>query len=158
MWMICDVIRRICRPIICTATTSFFVSRALDSGPYERFLVNFFHVQRQCQCLSNAILTFEKFPQNLEIFWKSSIFYLKVSRYLKNFEVAKILSIAVFLGYAISMFEVQIWCLYLVNRLLYGVLPETTVLLTKTVEHDLSLTRYNFWPWVTSDKLFSEDA
>ena len=41
------------------------------------------------------------------------------------------------------MFEVQIWCLYLVNRLLYGVLPETTFL-TKTVEHDLSLTSITF--------------
>ena len=37
------------------------------------------------------------------------------------------------------MFEVQIWCLYLVNRLLNGVLPEPAFL-TKTVVHDLSLT------------------
>ena len=42
------------------------------------------------------------------------------------------------------MFEVQIWCLYLGNRLLYGVLPETTFFLTKTVEHDLSLTSITF--------------
>ena len=41
------------------------------------------------------------------------------------------------------MFEVQIWCLYLANRLLYGVLPETTFF-TKTVEHDLSLTSITF--------------
>ena len=42
------------------------------------------------------------------------------------------------------MFVVQIWCLYLVkNRLLYGVLPETTFL-TKTAEHDLSLTSITF--------------
>ena len=46
------------------------------------------------------------------------------------------------------MFVVQIWCLYLVNRLLYGVLPKTTFL-TKTAEHDLSLTSITFdlgWP------------
>ena len=41
------------------------------------------------------------------------------------------------------MFVVQIWCLYLVNRLLYSVLPETTFL-TKTAEHDLSLTSITF--------------
>ena len=41
------------------------------------------------------------------------------------------------------MFVVQIWCLYLVNRLLYGVLPETTFL-TKTAEHDLILTSITF--------------
>ena len=41
------------------------------------------------------------------------------------------------------MFAVQIWYLYLVNRLLYGVLPETTFL-TKTAEHDLSLTSITF--------------
>ena len=48
------------------------------------------------------------------------------------------------------MFVVQIWCLYLVNRLLYGVLPETRFL-TKTAEHDLSLTSITFdlgWPRV----------
>ena len=49
-----------------------------------------------------------------------------------------------------SLFVVQIWCLYLVNRLLYGVLPETTFL-TKTAEHDLNLTSITFdlgWPRV----------
>ena len=51
------------------------------------------------------------------------------------------------------MFVVQIWCLYLVNRLLYSVLPETTFL-TKTAEHDFSFDLYNFWHWVTSAKCF----
>ena len=41
------------------------------------------------------------------------------------------------------MFVVQICCLYLVNRLLYGVLPETAFF-TKTAEHDLSLTSVTF--------------
>ena len=48
------------------------------------------------------------------------------------------------------MFEVKIWCLYHINRLLYSVLPETTFL-TKTAEHDLSLTSITFdlgWPRV----------
>ena len=43
----------------------------------------------------------------------------------------------------LSMFVIQIWCLYLVNRLLYSVLPET-IFLTKTTEHDLSLTSITF--------------
>ena len=55
-----------------------------------------------------------------------------------------------FSSLCISMFEVPIWCLYLGNRVLYGVLPETTFL-TKTAEHDLSLTSITFdlgWPRV----------
>ena len=74
--MTCDVIRGICRPIICTATTSFFVSRALALTLWEIFGY-FFHVQRRYPRLSNAILTFEKFPQNLEIFWKILNFLFK---------------------------------------------------------------------------------
>ena len=42
------------------------------------------------------------------------------------------------------MFVVKIWCLYLVNQLLYSVLPETTFFFTKTAEHDLSLTSITF--------------
>ena len=42
------------------------------------------------------------------------------------------------------MFVVEIWCSYLVNRLLYGVLPETTFFFTKTAEHGLSLTSITF--------------
>ena len=53
-----------------------------------------------------------------------------------------------------SMFVVQIWSLYLVNRLLYGVLPETTFILTKTAEHDLSLTSITFDLGWTRIKLF----
>ena len=51
------------------------------------------------------------------------------------------------------MFEVQIWCLYLVNRLLYGVLPETTFF-DKNGRTWPQFDLYNFWPWVTSDKIF----
>ena len=51
------------------------------------------------------------------------------------------------------MFVVQIWYLYLVNRLLYGVLPETTFFDKNGLtwpQFDL----YNFWPWMTSDNFF----
>ena len=41
------------------------------------------------------------------------------------------------------MFVVKVWSLYLVNQLLYSVLPETTFL-TKTAEHGLSLTSITF--------------
>ena len=135
MWMTCDVIRWICRPIICTATTSFFVSRALALTLWE------IHVQRRYPCHSNAILAFEKFSPHLEIFWILSIFYLKVFRFSRflNFKILRYQ----FSSLCFSMFLVQIWCLYLVNRLLYGVLSETTFL-TKTAEHDLSLTSITF--------------
>ena len=46
----------------------FFVSRALALTLWEIFGYFFFHVQRRYPGLSNAILTFEKFPKNLEIF------------------------------------------------------------------------------------------
>ena len=71
-------------------------------------------------------------------------FFLKILNFLfksldfENFEFQNS-EIAVFF----AMFVVQIWCLYLVNRLLYGVLPETTFL-TKTAEYDLSLTSITF--------------
>ena len=55
------------------------------------------------------------------------------------------------------MLEVQIWCLYLVHRLLYSVLPETTFF-DKNGRTWPQFDLYNFWPWVTSDKIFSEDA
>ena len=51
------------------------------------------------------------------------------------------------------MFVVKIWCLYLVSRLLYSVLPETTFFDKNGLtwpQFDL----YNFWPWVTSGKDF----
>ena len=42
------------------------------------------------------------------------------------------------------MLVVKSSSLYLVNRLLYGVLPETFFFSTKTAEHDLSLTSITF--------------
>ena len=51
------------------------------------------------------------------------------------------------------MFVVQILCLYLVNRLLYSVLPETTFF-DKNGRTWPQFDLYNFWPWVTSDKIF----
>ena len=51
------------------------------------------------------------------------------------------------------MFVVQIWCLYLVNRLLYGVLPETTFF-DKNGRTWPQFDLYNFWPWVNSGKIF----
>ena len=55
------------------------------------------------------------------------------------------------------MFVVKIWCLYLVSRLLYSVLPETTFF-DKNGRTWPQFDLYNFWPWVTSGKIFSEDA
>ena len=51
------------------------------------------------------------------------------------------------------MFVGHIWCLYLVNRLLYGVLPETTFF-DKNGRTWPQFDLYNFWPWVTSGKFF----
>ena len=51
------------------------------------------------------------------------------------------------------MFVVQICCLYFVNRLLYGVLPETTFF-DKNGRTWPQFDLYNFWPWVTSGKIF----
>ena len=87
----------------------------------------------------------KNFPK-LGEFLKILNFCSKVSRFYKllNFKILR----QQFSLLCFSMSVVQIWCSYLVNRLLYGVLPETTFF-TKTVENDLSLTSITFdfgWP------------
>ena len=99
-------------------------------------MVNFLHLQRRCPCLLNAFLTFEKFPKIWRCF---EIFKSPYILEIFEFEILR----QQFSLLWFSMFVVQIWCLYLVNQLLYGVLPETTFL-TKTAEHDLSLTSITF--------------
>ena len=70
---------------------------------------------------------------------------------MKNFEFQN--SEVAVSSLCFSMFEVQIWCLYLVNRLLYGVLPETTFF-DKNCRTWPQFDHHNFWPWVTSGKFF----
>ena len=147
MWMACDVIRGICRPIICTATTSFFVSRALALTLWEIF-VHFFPWAEAISVSFKWILTFEKFSKNLEIFWKFSIFYLKVSSFenLKNskFRYSSFLCYACLClrsKFGVCILKIDCSTAFYLKQLFF----------TKSTEHDLSLTSLTFdlgWPRV----------
>ena len=105
-------------------------------------------MQRRFPGLLNAILTFEKFPNNLEIFLKILNFYLKVSRFKKNeFQNSEI---AVFFA---ILFDVCGQNLVFVSCKSTALQRFTwnNFFFTKTAEHDLSLTSITFdlgWPWV----------
>ena len=118
----------------------FFLLYVLNLWHYGSF---FLHEQRRYPCLLNAISTLKNgdFLEILNFLFKC--FYILKNVEFRNSEIAVS-------SLCFSMFVVQIWCLYLVNPLLYGVLSERTFL-TKTAEHDISSTPITFdlgWPRV----------
>ena len=134
----------------------FFCFMCSSSDPMGDFWLIFFMCRGDIRVFQMQFLLLKNFPKVWRFFENSNVFYLKGSRFGKflNFKIPR----QQFSLLCFSMFVVQVKCLYLVYRLLYGVLPETTFF-AKNGRTWPRFDLYNFWFWVTSGKFFfSEDA